>query len=32
LSAGKHKKVNPQGKLWHGILEATGQGLLKNEQ
>jgi len=32
LSAGKHKKVNPQGKLWHGILEATGQGILKNEQ
>jgi 6-phosphofructokinase 1 len=31
LSAGKRKKVNPHGKLWYGILEATGQGVLKNE-
>ena len=30
-SAGKRKKVNPVGKLWHGILESTGQGMLKNE-
>ena len=30
LSAGKRKKVNPHGKLWSGILEATGQGRLKN--
>lgn len=29
-SAGKRKKVNPCGKLWHSVLESTGQGSLKN--
>lgn len=29
-SAGKRKQVNPNGKLWLSVLEATGQGLLKN--
>lgn len=31
-SAGKRKKVDPVGKLWHSILESTGQGMLKNEK
>jgi 6-phosphofructokinase 1 len=31
LAAGKRKKVAPQGKLWRSVLEATGQGSLKNE-
>ena len=31
LSAGKRKQVVPQGKLWSSVLEATGQGLLKND-
>jgi 6-phosphofructokinase 1 len=31
LSAGKRKQVEPQGKLWSSVLEATGQGLLKND-
>jgi 6-phosphofructokinase 1 len=30
-SAGKRKQVNPKGKLWLGVLGATGQGLLKND-
>ena len=30
-SAGKRKKVNPVGKLWHSVLESTGQGMLKNK-
>lgn len=30
LSAGKRKQVNPKGKLWHTVLEATGQGTLLN--
>lgn len=30
-SAGKRKQVNPMGKLWHSVLEATGQGSLKND-
>jgi 6-phosphofructokinase 1 len=30
LSAGKRKQVNPNGKLWSTVLEATGQGSLKN--
>lgn len=30
-SAGKRKKVNPNGRLWRGVLEATGQGSLKND-
>ena len=29
-SAGKRKKVDPHGMLWRGVLEATGQGSLKN--
>lgn len=29
-SAGKRKQVDPQGKLWLGVLDATGQGPLKN--
>lgn len=27
-SAGKHKNVDPHGKLWQSVLEATGQGTL----
>jgi 6-phosphofructokinase 1 len=30
LSAGKRSKVSPDGKLWRTVLEATGQGSLKN--
>ena len=30
LSAGKRKQVDPHGKLWLNVLEATGQGSLKN--
>ncbi len=30
-SAGKRNHVDPNGKLWLSVLEATGQGLLKNE-
>lgn len=29
-TAGKHKKINPVGGLWQAVLEATGQGALKN--
>ncbi len=29
-SAGRRKQVNPRGRLWLSILEATGQGSLKN--
>jgi 6-phosphofructokinase 1 len=29
-SAGRRKQVNPQGRLWSNVLEATGQGSLKN--
>ncbi|MCP3926019.1 MAG: ATP-dependent 6-phosphofructokinase [Desulfobacterales bacterium] len=28
--AGKRKQVNPSGKLWHSVLESTGQGSLQN--
>jgi 6-phosphofructokinase 1 len=31
LSAGKRKQVNPKGKLWRTVLEATGQGRMKNQ-
>jgi 6-phosphofructokinase 1 len=31
LSAGKRKRVSPDGKLWSTVLEATGQGSLKND-
>lgn len=31
-SAKKRKQVNPNGKLWQSVLEATGQGSLKNYQ
>ncbi len=30
-TAGKRKKVNPNGKLWLGVLDATGQDTLKND-
>ena len=30
MSAGRRKQVAPNGKLWNSVLEATGQGLLKN--
>ncbi|MBW2603615.1 MAG: ATP-dependent 6-phosphofructokinase [Deltaproteobacteria bacterium] len=30
-SAGKRKKIDPRGKLWMGVLGATGQGSLKND-
>lgn len=30
-SAGKRKKIDPQGKLWLSVLGATGQGSLKND-
>ncbi len=31
LSSGKRKSVSPNGKLWRSVLEATGQGSLKND-
>jgi 6-phosphofructokinase 1 len=31
LSAGKRKQVDPRGKLWFSVLEATGQGSLIND-
>jgi len=31
LSGGKRKQVSPGGKHWRTVLEATGQGLLKND-
>jgi len=30
-SAGKRKQIDPKGKLWMGVLGATGQGSLKND-
>ncbi len=30
-SAGRRKKVNPDGRLWYSVLEATGQNELKNK-
>jgi 6-phosphofructokinase 1 len=30
-TAGKRKQVNPNGKLWLGVLDSTGQGLLRSE-
>ncbi|MBF0225415.1 MAG: ATP-dependent 6-phosphofructokinase [Desulfobacterales bacterium] len=30
LSAGKRKIISPNSKLWHSVLEATGQVLMKN--
>ncbi len=30
-SAGRRKQVNPNGRLWQSVLEATGQGSMKNE-
>jgi len=30
-SAGKRKQVDPKGKLWMGVIGATGQGSLKND-
>ena len=30
VSAGQRKQVNPNGKLWSTVLEATGQGSLRN--
>jgi 6-phosphofructokinase 1 len=29
-TAGKRKQVDPQGKLWLNVLDATGQGSLVN--
>lgn len=31
-SAGRRKQVNPSGRLWQSVLEATGQGEMKNEE
>ena len=31
-SAGRRKNVDPQGKLWQSVLEATGQGTLVNDK
>ena len=31
-STGKRKQVGPDGKLWATVLEATGQGSLKNDE
>lgn len=31
-SVGKRKQVDPNGKLWRSVLEATGQGSLKNDE
>lgn len=30
-STGRRKQVDPQGRLWQSVLEATGQGSLRNE-
>jgi len=30
VSARQRKQVNPKGKLWSTVLEATGQGSLRN--
>lgn len=30
VTVGKHKQIDPDGKLWRGVLDATGQGSLKN--
>jgi 6-phosphofructokinase 1 len=30
-SAGKRKKVDPNGRLWRTVLDATGQGPLLND-
>lgn len=30
-SAGRRKQINPDGRLWQSVLEATGQGPLKND-
>jgi len=30
-TAGKRKQINPTGKLWLSVLDATGQGSLRNE-
>jgi 6-phosphofructokinase 1 len=30
VSAGRRKQVSAQGKLWHAVLESTGQGDLRN--
>jgi 6-phosphofructokinase 1 len=30
-SVGKRKQINPKGKLWMSVLDATGQGSLKND-
>jgi 6-phosphofructokinase 1 len=30
VTVGKHKQIDPGGKLWRGVLDATGQGSLKN--
>lgn len=32
MTAGKRKRVNPNGKIWQTVLEATGQGNLTNEK
>ncbi len=32
MTAGKRKRVNPNGKLWQTVLEATGQGQLTNQE
>ncbi len=32
MTAGKRKRVNPKGKLWQTVLEATGQGNLTNQK
>lgn len=29
-SSGKRKQVNPNGRLWHSVLDATGQGAMLN--
>jgi len=30
-TAGRRKQVSPDGRLWQSVLEATGQGALKND-
>ena len=32
MTAGKRKRVNPNGKIWQTVLEATGQGSLTNDK
>jgi 6-phosphofructokinase 1 len=30
-SAGRRKQIDPDGRLWQSVIEATGQGNLRND-